>query len=242
MPYSVGLLFRDGKPLVYASGDFPKSQQRALALLELRELSRAPEQRARARALSRHRHRQLRRGDGARAVRGRDRARAAQRQGRGRDRRHIARTGHAHDTVADRGRPGRLPHGGYRDDRGRHRGDLAGRGRVRQPAGDQCRLVRADGRATRAQARSSRWPRACSAWRRATSTSRMAAPPARGGNKPSHRRSASSRARPGHAGILVCRRPGAGPRAHRLFHAAAGVLLQRHACRRGRRSIPSPAA
>ncbi len=32
MPYSVGLLFRDGKPLVYASGDFPKSQTRALAL------------------------------------------------------------------------------------------------------------------------------------------------------------------------------------------------------------------
>ena len=32
MPYSVGLVFRDGKPLVYASGDFPKSQTRALAL------------------------------------------------------------------------------------------------------------------------------------------------------------------------------------------------------------------
>jgi carbon-monoxide dehydrogenase large subunit len=31
MPYSVGLVFRDGKPLVYASGDFPKSQTRALA-------------------------------------------------------------------------------------------------------------------------------------------------------------------------------------------------------------------
>jgi len=32
MPYSVGLIFRDGKPLVYASGDFPRSQRRALAL------------------------------------------------------------------------------------------------------------------------------------------------------------------------------------------------------------------
>jgi carbon-monoxide dehydrogenase large subunit len=32
MPYAVGLLFRDGKPLVYANGDFPKSQARALAL------------------------------------------------------------------------------------------------------------------------------------------------------------------------------------------------------------------
>ena len=34
MPYSVGLLFRDGKPLVYASGDFPKSQERALTLAD----------------------------------------------------------------------------------------------------------------------------------------------------------------------------------------------------------------
>jgi aerobic carbon-monoxide dehydrogenase large subunit len=34
MPYSVGLVFRDGKPLVYANGDFPKSQTRALALAE----------------------------------------------------------------------------------------------------------------------------------------------------------------------------------------------------------------
>jgi aerobic carbon-monoxide dehydrogenase large subunit len=32
MPYSVGLVFRDGRPLTYASGDFPKSQTRALAL------------------------------------------------------------------------------------------------------------------------------------------------------------------------------------------------------------------
>ncbi|HMA72616.1 MAG TPA: xanthine dehydrogenase family protein molybdopterin-binding subunit [Xanthobacteraceae bacterium] len=32
MPYSVGLAFRDGNPLVYASGDFPRSQVRAMAL------------------------------------------------------------------------------------------------------------------------------------------------------------------------------------------------------------------
>jgi carbon-monoxide dehydrogenase large subunit len=34
MPYSVGLVFRDGKPLVYASGDFPASQARALTLAD----------------------------------------------------------------------------------------------------------------------------------------------------------------------------------------------------------------
>jgi carbon-monoxide dehydrogenase large subunit len=37
MPYSVGLVFRDGKPLVYASGDFPKSHRRALALANYSE-------------------------------------------------------------------------------------------------------------------------------------------------------------------------------------------------------------
>ncbi len=32
MPYSVGLVFRDGKPLVYAGGDFPLSQRRAIVI------------------------------------------------------------------------------------------------------------------------------------------------------------------------------------------------------------------
>jgi carbon-monoxide dehydrogenase large subunit len=34
MPYHVGLVFRDGKPLIYASGDFPLSQTRAMALAD----------------------------------------------------------------------------------------------------------------------------------------------------------------------------------------------------------------
>jgi carbon-monoxide dehydrogenase large subunit len=46
MPYAVGLVFRDGKPLVYASGDFPKSQRRALALADY-DGFRARQQRAR---------------------------------------------------------------------------------------------------------------------------------------------------------------------------------------------------
>ncbi len=32
MPYAVGLLFRDGKPLIYDSGDYPKGQETALTL------------------------------------------------------------------------------------------------------------------------------------------------------------------------------------------------------------------
>ncbi len=34
MPYEVGLIFRDGKPLVYDSGDYPHGQQKALELAE----------------------------------------------------------------------------------------------------------------------------------------------------------------------------------------------------------------
>jgi carbon-monoxide dehydrogenase large subunit len=47
MPYSVGLVFRDGKPLVYASGDFPRSQARALAISDY-DGFRARQQAARA--------------------------------------------------------------------------------------------------------------------------------------------------------------------------------------------------
>ena len=35
MPYAVGLVFRDGKPLVYDSGDYPQGQDAALALAGL---------------------------------------------------------------------------------------------------------------------------------------------------------------------------------------------------------------
>jgi aerobic carbon-monoxide dehydrogenase large subunit len=44
MPYEVGLIFRDGKPLIYDSGDYPKGQETALAQAEyqsFRERQRA---------------------------------------------------------------------------------------------------------------------------------------------------------------------------------------------------------
>ncbi len=47
MPYSPGLIFRDGKPMVYASGDFPKSQRRAIELSKY-DSFRARQARARA--------------------------------------------------------------------------------------------------------------------------------------------------------------------------------------------------
>ncbi len=37
MPYAVGLLFRDGKPLIYDSGDYPKGQDAALTLANYEE-------------------------------------------------------------------------------------------------------------------------------------------------------------------------------------------------------------
>ena len=88
MPYAVGLLFRDGKPLVYDSGDYPKGQDEALRLAGYEGIPRAAARGARARPADRHRHRQLCRRHRARPVRGRHRARAAERQGRGRHRRH----------------------------------------------------------------------------------------------------------------------------------------------------------
>src|SRR5262249_24113073 len=51
MPYSVGLVFRDGKPLVYADGDFPRGQAKAL---ELSRYAAFEERRAKAHAQGRY--------------------------------------------------------------------------------------------------------------------------------------------------------------------------------------------
>jgi carbon-monoxide dehydrogenase large subunit len=50
MPYAPGLTFRDGKPMVYASGDFPRSQRRAVELADYRRFrARQAEERRRGR-------------------------------------------------------------------------------------------------------------------------------------------------------------------------------------------------
>ena len=53
MPYAVGLTFRDGKPLVYHGGDFPRGQKTALAMSDYRRRLLSP---ARAQALARGRY------------------------------------------------------------------------------------------------------------------------------------------------------------------------------------------
>ena len=105
MPYAVGLIFRDGKPLVYHGGDFPHAQATAIKASGYDGFARTPGRGAQARPLHRHRHRQLRRRHRPRPVRRRHRARAAERQGRGRDRRDQPGPGPAHDADADRRRP-----------------------------------------------------------------------------------------------------------------------------------------
>ncbi|MDB5582691.1 MAG: carbon monoxide dehydrogenase large subunit [Bradyrhizobium sp.] len=50
MPYSVGLTFRDGKPLVYDSGDYPQAQAEALRMIDYAGF---PERKAQARAQGR---------------------------------------------------------------------------------------------------------------------------------------------------------------------------------------------
>ena len=99
------MLFRDGKPLVYASGDFPKSQRRALALSNYRGF-RARQSSARAEG------RYLGIGIGnyvegtglgpfeGVTVRVLPNGKVAVATGA-----TVARTGHAHDAVADRRRP-----------------------------------------------------------------------------------------------------------------------------------------
>ena len=57
---------------------------------------------------------------------------------------------------------------------------------------------------------------------------------ARSGNKPQADVLGAGADGAGRAGLGVSGGPGRGPRAHRLFRAAAGVVLQRHACRRSR--------
>lgn len=47
MPYSVGLTFRDGKPLIYDSGDYPRAQAMALTMIDYAGF---PERKAKARA------------------------------------------------------------------------------------------------------------------------------------------------------------------------------------------------
>ena len=68
MPYKVGIVFRDGRPVTYDSGDYPDVPGDRARCRGLRRLRRAPARSPRARTLSRHRHQQRGGSNRARAV------------------------------------------------------------------------------------------------------------------------------------------------------------------------------
>ena len=236
MPYESGSPSATASRSSMHSGDFPQAaREGASRFRDYDAISRAADQGARAGPLHRHRHRQLRRRHRPRPVRGRHRARAAP-TARSRSRpAPPTRARAAHDVVADRRRPARLPDRGHRDDRRRHRCDLArasARFASRQAinAGSSAH----DRRRERAQAdRDARRAHA----RRAGKRHRSRGRPRRSRAAATSRRidfGELARLAQGMPGFSFAPGQTPGPRAHRLFHAAAGVLLQRHACRRGR--------
>ena len=58
MPYKVGIIFRDGRPVTYDSGDYPAAQASALAAADYDGFPARQARGAQSRALSRHRHQQ----------------------------------------------------------------------------------------------------------------------------------------------------------------------------------------
>ena len=237
MPYEVGLTFRDGKPLVYDSGDYPACQEKALAARATTTASASARRRRAARAAiigigiaNYVEGTGLGPFEGV-TVRVLPNGKVAVATGA-----HQPGPGHTHDALADRRRQARLPHRGHRDDDRRHR-RRSRRASARSRAGRRSMPApRRTSPAMRCATRSSRS-------RRARSTSPRERHRCRG--RPGDRaRAATSRRialrRSGARWRRACRAfslpagQAAGPRTHRLFHAAAGRLLQRHPCRRGR--------
>ena len=74
MPYHAGILYRDGEPICYDSGNFPETLKRGPGGSRLRRAAQATTGSAQTRPLSWHRHRLLRRGHRCRFFRGRESA------------------------------------------------------------------------------------------------------------------------------------------------------------------------
>ncbi len=242
MPYSVGLVFRDGKPLVYASGDFPKSQTRALALSRLRRVSRAPDEGALPKAaISASASATMSRAPAS--ARSRASPCASCPTARSRSRPAPPRKGKAparrcrrswpievgcriEDIVMTAGDTAAISQGigAFASRQAINAGSsalIAGGNVRKQIVALAARVLGVPESRHRCRGRPRHRPRR----QQAVDVARRARAP-----------------RAGHAGLFLRRRPGARPRAHRLFRAAAGVLLQRHARGGGRGRPASPAA
>ena len=102
-PFDQGLIFQDGRPLIYDSGNYPAQLEMIKDMIgwdDFEPIGRGRD----GRPAARHRHRLLRRGHRARAVRGRAHPGAQQRQGRGRHRADLAGPGPPDGVRADRRR------------------------------------------------------------------------------------------------------------------------------------------
>ena len=133
MPYDHGLLFQDGRPLKYDSGDFPASLAKLKALVGWDDFA---DYRAAGRGRGpqgRPRNRLLRRGNRRRPLRGRPHPDRDERPGQRLDRPDVAGPGPRDRLRPDRRAGARRPHGGRpRHDR-RHPQDGVCRGHLRVP-------------------------------------------------------------------------------------------------------------
>ena len=180
-PYEHGLVFQDGRPLTYDSGDYPASLEKLKALVGWDEFEDFRAEMAAPGPPGRHRPGLLRRGHRRRPLRGRPRAHRDLRQGQGRDRPHHAGPGPPDRVRADRRRHPRRAVRGRRGHHRRHPQDALRRGHVRLPrrgderVGDPPRRAarQGEGAADRGRGAGGR-PRTTS--RSSTGSSRCAAP------------------------------------------------------------------
>ncbi len=169
-PYEHGLVFQDGRPLTYDSGDYPASLVKLKALVGWDEFQALRGRWPRRGTPGRDRPRLLRRGHRRRPLRGRPRARRDLRQGQGRDRPDQPGPGPPDRVRAARRRRARGALRGRRGGHRRHPPDAVRRGHVRLPRGGDERLGDPPGGAAHpARRRCGSRPRR---WRPTSTTSR----------------------------------------------------------------------
>ena len=131
MPYDHGLLFQDGRPLKYDSGDFPASLAKLKAARRLGRLRRLPPPGRGRGTQGRARNRLLRRGNRRRPLRGRPHPDRDERPGQRLDGPHLAGPGTRDRLRPDRRAGARRPHGGRLRHHRRHPQDGVCRGHLR---------------------------------------------------------------------------------------------------------------
>ena len=176
-PFDQGLIFQDGRPLIYDSGNYPAQLEMIKDMIGWDDFEPTQAEAATRGPAARHRDRLLRRGHRSRAVRGRARPGADRRQRRGRHRADLAGPGPPDGVRADRrrrtGRAVRVGPGHHR----RHPPFRLRGGHVRLPGRGDVRLGGGAGRPRGARRRRcgsppTRWRLTRTTWRSSTGSSR----------------------------------------------------------------------